>query len=282
MRAPHRLRAIGGKKLAAAAVAAAAVAGTAGVSFASIPASSGTINGCYNNKNGALSVIDSSAKCPNGTTSLNWNQTGPPGPAGPTGATGAAGPQGPAGPVGATGATGAQGPAGPTGAVGPQGPQGPQGNTGQQGPAGPTGATGPQGPQGPVGPSSVYWNQKVTATDVPPGGTNIPDLLAEPMPGPNDLTQANVWLVNWSSSATLGVFCRLVPSGATPTTDQKFVILAPGGNAEISLLGTTTGSAYGWAHLTCWTNDSTSPGELQAQWVSLASQAVGTLSQASS
>ena len=58
------------------------------VAVASIPASDGTINGCYKNGNGALSVIDSAATCPNGTTPLNWNQTGLQGPAGPEGPAG--------------------------------------------------------------------------------------------------------------------------------------------------------------------------------------------------
>jgi hypothetical protein len=62
----------------------------AGFAFASIPAPDGTINGCYKTSNpaqGALIVIDSTATCPSGTSSLNWNQTGPPGPS-TAGATG--------------------------------------------------------------------------------------------------------------------------------------------------------------------------------------------------
>lgn len=69
-----------------------------GAAFAAIPGSGGVINGCYSTKNGALSVVDSAAKCPNGTSSITWNQTGPQGPAGPAGPTGPTGPQGPAGP----------------------------------------------------------------------------------------------------------------------------------------------------------------------------------------
>jgi hypothetical protein len=53
-----------------------------GVAYASIPAADGTINGCYKNNTGALSVIDSAATCPSGSTALNWSQTGPQGPAG--------------------------------------------------------------------------------------------------------------------------------------------------------------------------------------------------------
>jgi hypothetical protein len=62
-----------------------------GIAYASIPASGGTIDGCYKTSNpgqGALIVIDSSATCPSGTTALNWNQTGPQGPAGPSGVSG--------------------------------------------------------------------------------------------------------------------------------------------------------------------------------------------------
>jgi hypothetical protein len=46
---------------------------------ASIPSAAGTINSCYDNGGnapGALSVIDSAATCPTGTTALNWSQTG--------------------------------------------------------------------------------------------------------------------------------------------------------------------------------------------------------------
>ncbi len=61
--------------------------------FASIPSPTGVINGCVA-KGGALSVIDSTATCPKGTTALNFNQTGPAGQAGPAGATGATGASG--------------------------------------------------------------------------------------------------------------------------------------------------------------------------------------------
>jgi len=58
---------------------------TAGVSYASIPDGSGVIHGCYS-KTGVLKVIDTAkvSSCPKGTTSLNWNQTGPAGPASST------------------------------------------------------------------------------------------------------------------------------------------------------------------------------------------------------
>jgi hypothetical protein len=51
-----------------------------GVAYASIPGPTGVINACYTTKSPhTLRVIDSTAKCPTGTTALNWNQTGPPG-----------------------------------------------------------------------------------------------------------------------------------------------------------------------------------------------------------
>jgi len=45
--------------------------------WASIPGTNGSINGCYKNSNpnkGELIVIDSLESCPNGYTSLNWQQ----------------------------------------------------------------------------------------------------------------------------------------------------------------------------------------------------------------
>lgn len=62
------------------------IALTSVVAYASIPAPNGTINGCYTTQavNGlhGLGVVDSTGVCPAGTTSLNWNQTGPQGPPG--------------------------------------------------------------------------------------------------------------------------------------------------------------------------------------------------------
>src|SRR5665213_35943 len=75
--------------------------------YASIPASNGTINGCYKISSGPgpvpagqLVVIDSAATCPSGYAPLNWNQTGVQGPVGQTGATGSTGATGPQGPAG--------------------------------------------------------------------------------------------------------------------------------------------------------------------------------------
>src|SRR5260370_34221814 len=94
------------KRIIAVAIATAVlVLGGYGIAYATIPDSSGVIDGCYKTSNpgqGALIVIDSSATCPSGTTPLHWNQAGPQGPAGAAGATGATGPAGPstAGPGG--------------------------------------------------------------------------------------------------------------------------------------------------------------------------------------
>lgn len=95
-----------------------------GVALATIPGAGGIIHACYNNTNGGLRVVESTADCRPNEADLAWNQVGPQGPAGP---------QGPSGPQGPPGPQGSQGPQGPTGQTGPQGPQGPQG------PAGPSG-----------------------------------------------------------------------------------------------------------------------------------------------
>ena len=49
-----------------------------GVAYATIPASNGTIHGCFK-KNGNLRVVDSAADCRNDENALAWNQQGPPG-----------------------------------------------------------------------------------------------------------------------------------------------------------------------------------------------------------
>src|SRR5712692_5321354 len=101
------------------------------IAVASIPDSSGMINGCFKAANGQLRVIDPATEsCLPSETAISWNQTGPQGPTGPTGS---------------------QGPVGPTGATGPQGLQGIAGTAGPQGPKGDSGATGATGAQGPPG-----------------------------------------------------------------------------------------------------------------------------------
>jgi hypothetical protein len=115
-------------------------AGTAaGAAIAGPIDGAGVIYGCYYKANNAgshtLVLQDVGTTCPNNTTAIKWNQTGPQGPAGPAGLqgakgdAGATGPAGPAGPMGATGLTGATGPAGPQGVPGIPGLPGANGNT---------------------------------------------------------------------------------------------------------------------------------------------------------
>lgn len=60
-----------------------------GFALASIPDSSGEINGCYAAVTGSLRVIDSGKKCLPTETPISWNQTGPQGLPGQTGQPGA-------------------------------------------------------------------------------------------------------------------------------------------------------------------------------------------------
>ena len=144
------------KWLAAPPIAVVGLLAAGGVAFATIPASSRTISGCYAKKTGGLRLIDAAKgqKCRAALEApINWNQKGlkgDPGPQGPRGATGLPGPQGDPGPQGPAGPTGLQG---PKGDPGPQGPKGDPGQAGSAGPAGPAGPTGPAGPAGPAGPT---------------------------------------------------------------------------------------------------------------------------------
>lgn len=76
----------------------------AGIAYATIPDSAGSIHGCFNptgaTKNGgtALNVVDSAASsCGKGQQEIVWNQTGPPGPKGDKGDRGDKGDPGDAG-----------------------------------------------------------------------------------------------------------------------------------------------------------------------------------------
>ena len=79
----------------------------AGVSYAAIPSSNGTISACLDAK-GALKVIDAEAgtTCGTGRQLLTWNQQGPQGVPGPQGPKGDPGPKGEAGPQGIAGVSG--------------------------------------------------------------------------------------------------------------------------------------------------------------------------------
>jgi ASPM-SPD-2-Hydin domain-containing protein len=72
------------------------LAGAAGVALATIPGSTGVINGCYEKRTGILRVIDTEAgkTCLRIETPISWNQTGPKGDPGAQGPRGAQGPQG--------------------------------------------------------------------------------------------------------------------------------------------------------------------------------------------
>lgn len=72
-------------------VSALALAVGTGIAMAQIPSPNGVIDGCYSKSTGSVPIVDSTASCKSGETSLNSNQTGPAGPAGT---------QGPRGPEG--------------------------------------------------------------------------------------------------------------------------------------------------------------------------------------
>jgi len=116
---------------AAGALAATVIAG--GVAWATIPASNGVINGCYQKIDGVLRIVDAADACRASELPTSWNQTGQQGVQGPTG---------PKGDQGEKGATGATGPSGPKGDTGPAGQKGDTGQTGATGPAGPAGVSG--------------------------------------------------------------------------------------------------------------------------------------------
>src|SRR3954470_9486827 len=99
----------GRRPLRVALLAAGLFAGAAGIAAATTAvthATGTTIQGCQNNGNVALRVVDAASDCRHNETPLSWNVQVAAGPAGPAGSTGPAGPAGPAGP---------QGPIGPTG-----------------------------------------------------------------------------------------------------------------------------------------------------------------------
>jgi hypothetical protein len=165
-------------------LAAAALVTTTGVAFATIPGSTGVIDGCYEKRTGILRVIDTEAgkKCASFEMPISWNKKGE------TGDPGAQGEQGPKGDPGltwrgewecntmggrydrgdvvlrhgsswvwtaASPALSCEDPvSGPSSwqPVALQGEHGPQGVKGEPGPAGQQGEQGPPGDLGPVGP----------------------------------------------------------------------------------------------------------------------------------
>jgi hypothetical protein len=80
---------------------------TGGVAWATIPGPGGVVDGCYQNSDGQLRVIDGATQtCRASETAITWNKLGQPGP---KGATGDQGPQGPQGPPGRDGTDGHDG-----------------------------------------------------------------------------------------------------------------------------------------------------------------------------
>jgi hypothetical protein len=81
-------------RLAAAAAVALVALVVGGIAYATIPAASGTISGCYDTKTGALRVYDTSGGaipgCAAKEAPLTWSQIGPQGPQGPQGPAGTA------------------------------------------------------------------------------------------------------------------------------------------------------------------------------------------------
>jgi Collagen triple helix repeat (20 copies) len=95
------------------AVAAVAATTVAGVGYAAVPGSDGTIHACYDNVSGQMRLYDveddSPRSCGSKETAVSWNQEGQAGPAGPMGETGPAGPAGSQGPTGPQGEPGVSG-----------------------------------------------------------------------------------------------------------------------------------------------------------------------------
>jgi hypothetical protein len=238
----------------------------AGAAIASGPVDgSGVIHGCWTNTaiNGSHAFIlqDAGTACPNGTTAISWNQTGPQGPAGPAGATGPAGPKGDAGPVGAPGPTGPAGPAGPVGNTGPPGTGatvatlasgdtncsagGAQitdgsgdvayacnGSQGPSGPIGPPGPAGPQGPQGPQGPVTAYFAHLRTGGNL--GSTLAPVAFIAPPSGPIQVNATATFLTN----GPVTVECQLT-DGLGDVLDTEASSASNSGDIFISLTGAT-------------------------------------------
>ena len=136
------------------ALAATALAG--GVAWAAIPATDGTIQGCYGKVGGVLRVIDPSKgeKCLSVESPITWSQKGLKGDPGSAGPVGQAGPKGDKGDQGIPGLPGLNGTAGKDGLPGTDGVNGVDGTNGLKGDKGDPGPQGPAGLQGPPGPGS--------------------------------------------------------------------------------------------------------------------------------
>jgi len=80
-------------------IAGAILAGAAGIALATIPGSTGVINGCFDKRKGDLRVIDTEAgkTCATSETPISWNERGERGAQGDTGPRGETGPPGESG-----------------------------------------------------------------------------------------------------------------------------------------------------------------------------------------
>jgi Collagen triple helix repeat (20 copies) len=219
----------------------------AGVAYAAVPGSDGTIHACYDEVSGQLRIFDpetnSPKSCGGKEIEIAWAQqglpgaegpegpAGPPGPqgeqgpAGPPGPQGEQGPAGPPGPQGEQGPAGAQGEAGPIGPEGPAGPTGPAGPIGPQGPKGDPGPQGPAGPQGPVGPSNAYFDYagqvQVTGTD----GSVIVTL--DDLPEGQYVVSADLGLHHFSTTNRAYPYCLLLLTGGAFAQTWTSLPLAP-------------------------------------------------------
>lgn len=159
-----------------------------GVAYATIPAASGVIHGCYNtnpSSAGTLRVIDTDngATCAKNETALNFNQTGP------------------------------QGPQGLKGDIGDTGPQGETGATGLQGPVG------PKGDKGDPGTSIAY---SAAGTNVPLGRVATVVVLAKVVPPGSYAVNAKVTLDNVDDDDYTFAGCKLRAAGFTVDDGEAF------------------------------------------------------------
>lgn len=224
--------------------------------------SSGRIHGCYSTKNGALRAIDATASCNSGEKPLLWNQTGPQGPAGPSG------------PAGADGAAGPIGPQGADGVPGPAGAQGAKGDTGATGATGPAGPQGPQGPPGPAGSVPAYEWQR--AGFPVPVDSMVPQVISASLPVGFYEVHATVWLANFSSTATAGVWCGFYD--LTLGWDKQFTVVHPGDNIVVPLTDlVTVKTAGGGPSVTCSVDANGQTQNVVAQRSALVAQQVSEI-----
>ena len=236
---------------------------TAGAAIAGPVDGSGVISGCYTSKalNGSHGLVlqDAGTTCPQGTTTIKWNQTGPQGPAGPAGPQGDTGAAGPQGQAGATGPAGSPGPAGADGATVLGGTGGPASNLGRDGDFyldtaagvlyGPkAGGTWPAngisltGPQGSPGTGATVASLATDDTHCGNGGAAITDgagntaYACNGAPGTTDLQPFTADAGSVTLRADVS-YTTVLSAQVTPATASAYLV-----NADISF---GTGSAAG-------------------------------------